>query len=164
MTSMTGTAIRDGHRLFRAALLALAYPGWPVPVTGGTDHEIARALIEASWPHNANVSTEPDNADVLLVDGPTSNGRLLKAKRGTEELPEDGATAVYVVGQSPGTEVRLTGPGIDGVSTVALPLTAQELTDRAECCAHRPLGVDLLLVTGGTIVGLPRSTRVEVIG
>jgi alpha-D-ribose 1-methylphosphonate 5-triphosphate synthase subunit PhnH len=161
---MTETAIRDGHRLFRAALLALAYPGWPVPVTGANDHEIARALIEASWPDSTNVSTEPESADVLLVEGPSSDGRLLKAPRGTEELPEEGATAIYIVHQPTSTEVRLSGPGIDGMSTVVLPLTAQELADRAVCCAHRPLGVDLLMITGGTVIGLPRSTRVEVIG
>jgi alpha-D-ribose 1-methylphosphonate 5-triphosphate synthase subunit PhnH len=161
---MTDTVIRDGHRLFRAALLALAYPGWPVPVSGGDDHEIARALIEASWPDAAAVSAEPESADVLLIDGPTSGGRLLRAPRGTEELPEDGATAIYVVHQPANTEVRLTGPGIDGMSTVSLPLTAPELTDRAVCCGQKPLGVDLLMISGGTIVGLPRSTRVEVIG
>lgn len=161
---MTDTAIRDAHRLFRSALLALAYPGWPVPVTAGDDHGIARALIEASWPDSANVSSEPDNADVLLIDGPTSDGRLLKAPRGTEEVPENGATAIYVVDQTTATQVRLSGPGIDGTSTVTLPLTAAELADRAKCCAHRPLGVDLLVISGGTIVGLPRTTRVAVIG
>jgi alpha-D-ribose 1-methylphosphonate 5-triphosphate synthase subunit PhnH len=162
--STADTAIRDAHRLFRAALLALAYPGWPVPVTGRTDHEIAHALIEAGWPAGTNVSTEPENADVLLIDGPTSDGRLRKAPRGTEELPEDGATAIYVVDRSPATQVRLSGPGIDGVNTVAFPLTARELADRATCCAQKPVGVDLLVITGGTIIGLPRSTRVEVIG
>ena len=173
------TAVLDGHRLFRAALLALAYPGRPVPAPAGTGRRLARTIVEATWPDTAPIwSNDPAlvppgrptagvaDADVLLVLGPVSRGRLLDARRGTEELPEDGATAVYVINpaDAPQTRVRLSGPGVDGISLCTLPLASGELADRANCCADPPLGVDLLAVTGGTIVGLPRTTSVEVIG
>lgn len=173
------TAVLDGHRLFRAALLALAYPGRPVPAPASTGRRLARSIVEATWPDTAPVwSSDPAllppgrpmadvaDADVLLVLGLSSCGRLLDASRGTEELPENGATAIYVIdpAEAPQTRSRLSGPGVDGISICTLPLAASELAERARCCADPPLGVDLLAVTGGTIVGLPRTTRVEVTG
>lgn len=175
----TATVVRDGHRLFRAALLALAYPGVPMPVPVSDGWEVAGALVEATWPDTASVwSADPTrsplgrpiaevpDADVLLVLGSTSHGRLLDARRGTEEWPEDGATAVYVVDPSaaPQTRTQLFGPGVNGAVAATLPLTAKELADRAACCVHRPLGVDLLMINGDTVVGLPRTTQVEVLG
>jgi alpha-D-ribose 1-methylphosphonate 5-triphosphate synthase subunit PhnH len=172
-------AARDGHRLFRTALLALAYPGRPMPAPAGSDRDLARMMLEATWPDTAPIwstdstllppgrpSAGAADADVLLVLGPTSHGRLVEARRGTEELPENGATAIYIVDPAvaPQTRVRLSGPGVADTTSVTLPLTAGELADRAVCCEHLPLGVDLLAVTGGTIVGLPRTTQVEVVG
>lgn len=169
--------VRDGHRLFRATLLAFAYPGRPVPVPTRPGRDLARAVLEANWPHTAPIAAaDPTllpaghaavgdaDADVLLVDGPSSHGRLLDARRGTEEVPENGATAIYVVDPAERTEARLSGPGIDGTSRVRLPFSAGELADRAVCCARPPLGVDLLAVVGGALVGLPRTSGVEVIG
>lgn len=173
------TAVLDGHRLFRAALLALAYPGRPVPAPASTGRGLARSIVEATWPDTTPVwsgdlalvppgrpAAGVAQADVLLVPGASSRGRLLDARRGTEELPENGATVIYVIDPAgaPQTRSRLSGPGVDGVSMCTLPLAASELADRATCCADPPLGVDLLAVTGGSIVGLPRTTSVEVTG
>ncbi len=177
----TLSAVIAGHECFRAALSALAHPGRRFPLAGAVDSEVAAcALIQSLYEPDMPICCEGDwalpvahhrvpaeQARVLLVRGPTSGGGLARAPRGSEEHPSHGATVLYVAsGESASvTDVQLRGPGVDGLLSTSLALTAAELADRAAACERRPLGVDLLLVgADGSVTGLPRSTRVEVVG
>jgi alpha-D-ribose 1-methylphosphonate 5-triphosphate synthase subunit PhnH len=103
-------------------------------------------------------------AEVLLVIGPSSHGNLTRARHGSEERPQDGATAVYVAHPGvAGTSVRVQGPGVDGHATCRLPVSADELAAREQACRQQPRGVDVLLISGGQLIGLPRTTRLEVL-
>jgi alpha-D-ribose 1-methylphosphonate 5-triphosphate synthase subunit PhnH len=163
-------AKRD-HRLFRAALLALAYPGRrlvaePARNESWSSMQLALRLVGAIWNEAADRQSAADaeEADVLLVAGETSDGLVLRARRGSEEYPERGATIIYAVSGETETRVRLHGPGVDGVLETTLPLTPQELRDRACACAASPLGIDLLVaLPDGSVLGVPRTTAVEVL-
>jgi phosphonate C-P lyase system protein PhnH len=156
--SMVGHDTVAGHRAFRALLLALALPGRDQEVPGATDGAaVAAQLLDAVW-------TSGDTS-VVVVDAGCDPVVLDDVPRGTEERPEDGATVIAVVDGAPAsTTVQLTGPGIDGALTTALPLTAGFLEARAGACAAWPLGIDVVIAgPGGRVVGLPRTTRVEVL-
>lgn len=175
------SAVVAGHHCFRAALSALAHPGRPFALGDAIDAgEGVGALVEALYEPDTPICCDDswalpfaprrvaaDEAQLLLVRGAASGGALARAPRGSEEHPSHGATVVYVATDAPAhaTAVALRGPGIDGRLRRSLPLTAAELAARATACERRPLGVDLLLIgADGAVTGLPRSTRLELIG
>jgi alpha-D-ribose 1-methylphosphonate 5-triphosphate synthase subunit PhnH len=83
---------------------------------------------------------------------------------GTDEQPHRSATAVLdVAGHGTGDRrLRATGPGIDGYADFAAPWAPPDFVDRWRANTERfPMGVDLLLVEGAQIRGLPRTTVLD---
>lgn len=80
---------------------------------------------------------------------------------GTPEYPDRSTTIVLQVASlSEGPTYELTGPGIDGVTTLRAAIGVPDLIDRlAENARRFPRGIDLLLVSGESIVALPRTTH-----
>lgn len=59
--------------------------------------------------------------------------------------------------------VRLTGPGVNGAVELQLDgLPAGFWQERARLIRY-PMGFDLLFLDGDRLIGLPRSTKVEVL-
>jgi alpha-D-ribose 1-methylphosphonate 5-triphosphate synthase subunit PhnH len=89
---------------------------------------------------------------------------LHRLERGSLLSPDLAATLVLGMQlEGDGPRLRLSGPGIDGaleVSVGGLPLGFW--TTRAEIMAF-PIGWDAILTDGSSLLGLPRTTRVEVI-
>jgi alpha-D-ribose 1-methylphosphonate 5-triphosphate synthase subunit PhnH len=62
-----------------------------------------------------------------------------------------------------GQRLRLTGPGIETFAEVALDGIAPAFwAMRAALCRY-PAGFDLFLICGAQVIGLPRSTTIEVL-
>lgn len=62
-----------------------------------------------------------------------------------------------------GQRLRLTGPGIETVAEIALDGIASGFwAFRATLCRY-PAGFDLFLISGAKVIGLPRSTSIEVL-
>lgn len=102
-------------------------------------------------------------ADHLFLDELTDTGGELTAIRcGSALYPDDGATLVAQVAHGTGQRLRFTGPGIDGFSDMMIALPSKFWAMRARLCAY-PEGFDLLLVDGRAVIGIPRSTQVEVL-
>lgn len=110
-------------------------------------------------------------ADFVFVCGVRSRGGVREAKRGRPECPEEGATVVYgmdaqPVGVSERFRVRLAGPGIPGPAGIApeMPgIPVEEWSELMTVNADYPLGVDAFFVRpSGEVMGLPRSTRIQV--
>jgi alpha-D-ribose 1-methylphosphonate 5-triphosphate synthase subunit PhnH len=82
---------------------------------------------------------------------------------GSVLYPDQGATLVMSATIGHGAPLRLTGPGIDGSADLRLGSLPDGLFDlrSARCCY--PAGIDMVFVDGCQIVGLPRSTAVEVL-
>ncbi len=81
--------------------------------------------------------------------------------QGTDEYPDRSTTVVLAAGLNE-TAVVLKGPGINGELRTILPLPAGDfLAQWADNRARFPRGVDLLLVRNGTVIGLPRTTRIS---
>ena len=106
---------------------------------------------------------EPATADHLFLDRLEGVSDALTAIRcGSALYPDDGATLVAQVAYGTGQRLRLTGPGIDGARDMVLALPAEFWAMRAQLCAY-PEGFDLLLIDGHQVIGIPRSTQIEVL-
>ncbi len=105
----------------------------------------------------------PDNADHLFLDRLDGASDALAAIRcGSALYPDDGATLVAQVAHGSGQRLRFTGPGIDGARDMTIALPPEFWAMRERLCAY-PEGFDLLLVDGRAVIGIPRSTQIEVL-
>lgn len=105
---------------------------------------------------------DPARAAFAVVDGAVPEPKLAAFNAGDDQFPDRSTTVlVQCAGFEGGEAVTLAGPGIAGRRTVALaglrPGFWAEVEDNA---AVYPLGVDLLLVHGAQVLGLPRSTQI----
>lgn len=84
--------------------------------------------------------------------------------QGTDEYPDRSTTVMLAVpALAGGAALRARGPGIaNDVMLAPQGLPHHFATERAENRDRFPRGVDLLLTAPGMVLGLPRSTRLEV--
>ncbi|RPH43311.1 MAG: phosphonate C-P lyase system protein PhnH [Burkholderiales bacterium] len=145
-----------------ALLLALTDPETPVWWEGGAD---ASAWLR--FHSGAPVAARRDAAVFALVVEPAALGRegarLADFALGTDEAPERSATLiVQLPALEGGMPMRASGPGLAAPVTLApAGLPDGFWAQWADNHARFPSGVDLVLVAGDAIVGLPRTTRVS---
>lgn len=103
-----------------------------------------------------------DHAFLSLADGPGLE-RLAQVPVGSDLYPDAGATVVAAARFDAGQSLRLTGPGIETWTDIAVDGLAEGLWRlRAARCRY-PAGFDLFLICGSSVIGLPRSTEIEVL-
>jgi len=161
---------------FEALMWSMARPGesreLPEAGLGG----IVEALIDrecVAYADNAALTRkiaetgaltgELHQADHVFLDSLDAAADALAAIRcGSALYPDEGATLVAQVSHGQGHRLRLTGPGIDGSHELALALPSAFWALRQQLCAY-PEGFELLLVDGRSVIGIPRSTQIEVL-
>ena len=149
--------------LFDSGLLAMASVFLYAEVThhyqGILDFEMVRALCGSK-------SVEAEAADYLFFDNPEKE-HLQSAKTGRPESPELNATLIFCCPKNDheaNSEVVLSGPGINGSKKVFLPVSRQFIETVQEKNEDFPMGIDLFFITdNSTLLGLPRTTQIEVI-
>jgi alpha-D-ribose 1-methylphosphonate 5-triphosphate synthase subunit PhnH len=103
----------------------------------------------------------PGAAMFAFAEASAAAALLPALATGDDRYPDRSATLIVAVpALAGGLPVVLTGPGVDGV----VELSAAGLDEAfwnaiADNHARYPLGVDLVIVAGDEVVGLPRSTR-----
>ena len=161
---------------FDALLWALSRPGLVRALPEPGEAPIINALLDRECRvHSADPLlipeimrtgaevTDIDAADHVFLATMTSLAALDQVALGSDLYPDDGATVIVRARIGTGPAVRLTGPGIDGDLTLGLDgLPSGFWTVRAERMRY-PMGFDLFLLDGDRVVGLPRSTTVEVL-
>jgi alpha-D-ribose 1-methylphosphonate 5-triphosphate synthase subunit PhnH len=179
----------DAQRIFRQILQAMARPGQivpldrlpdaPAPMSGGTA-AVALSLFDLDTPlwlsdelrknagaylafHTGAPLTEniADASFLLLADGHALPD-LSEVAIGDAEYPERAATIIIQVDRlqiAPGR--RLRGPGILGHVDIRVDGLAEEFWAAFEA-SHRlfPLGFDVILVAGESILALPRTVSI----
>lgn len=121
------------------------------------------ALRQAVVETGAAVAGEIGTADhVFLERLPEDLVPLSFINCGSALYPDDGATVAIGAGIGQGQRLRLSGPGIEGVREVSLALPEGFWRLREELCLY-PEGFDLFVVEARAVVGIPRSTKVEVL-
>lgn len=182
--------VLGAQSVFRATMDALARPGMvqsipsdaapPPPLTPELgalaltlcdhdtlvwlDPELAASEAVTGWLAfhcGAPLTADPAQAQFALVSAARHLPRLDTLGQGTDEYPDRSTTVVLAVGADT-RPVTLKGPGIKDRLTTELPLPGGDfLAQWAENRERFPRGVDLLLVRDGTLVGLPRTTRIS---
>jgi len=173
---------RANRHNFRASLEALARPGAVYllePVLGSGLLAMASLLLfgETTYFYQGNrdfgiiratcgtTSARVEEADYIFAD--KENLEILqKAKEGASESPELGATLLFGWTGQEGrkTGVCLSGPGVQGILETSLPLSPEFIRRLQEKNEQFPLGVDLYLIgSDHSLLGLPRTTRIEVL-
>ena len=176
---------------FKAVMDALARPGTIQAVTDGAappapmgraagaialalcDHDtpvhLSPAMIESgiqAWLafHTGTLVTEDrGEAAFAFIDAGAALPPLSTFAAGTQDYPDRSTTVVFEIQSlDGGPALLLEGPGIDGmieIAPVGLPPHFENMW--AENGALYPRGVDVLLASGGEILGLPRTTRIR---
>jgi len=188
MTVATTNPAFESQAAFRAAMDAMARPGEiktlrgpaaPAPLAPATaalvrhlaDYETPIWLDEQlsipavkNWIRfqtGAPITEDKSAAAFALVAEPLRMPDLTQFALGTEEYPDRSTTVIVQVESFRGAPIVITGPGIkDRRSFAAEPLPNDFI---ARLSANRelfPRGVDVMLVAGGEIIGLPRSVRI----
>ncbi|MEO7223748.1 MAG: phosphonate C-P lyase system protein PhnH [Devosia sp.] len=110
----------------------------------------------------APLTTDPTRAQFALISSADALPPLDHFALGTDEYPDRSTTiALKLPSLRGGADLTLRGPGINDHAHIApqgLPLDflAQWTANRGQF----PRGVDLLLVSGAEVLGLPRTTRI----
>ena len=183
--------VGDAQRVFRTLLAALSRPGVPqtladLPAAPPPLHAATGAVLLtladyetplwlqtptdelAAWLRfhcGMPLLAAPEAAGFAVIDRPLAMPPLGAFAQGLPEYPDRSATLiVQVTGFAP-DGLRLAGPGIDGECRVGIAgLPSGFWRAWQDLQAHAPLGVDLLFVAGDAVLGMPRSTRVEISG
>lgn len=86
---------------------------------------------------------------------------LAQAKAGTMVYPDRSATLVIGARLGGGRSLTLSGPGLPQPLTIQVADLPEEFWPLRQAHNHYPLGWDIFLVDGTTVVGIPRSTAIE---
>jgi len=154
---------QDIAPLFDSGLLAMASVFLYAEVThhygGGLDFEMVRALCGSK-------AVGAEAADYLFFDNPEKEN-LMGAKTGSPESPEMNATLIFFCptgDHEKSSQVVLSGPGINGSREVVIPVSRGFIETLQEKNEDFPMGIDLFFITDdNTLLGLPRTTHIEVI-
>lgn len=144
-----------------------AYVVVPVGVRGGVAAACVRCLTPGTLeaPHLGatcivECSTLLGRGRTGSVMGSSSNVSLAAA----DEDGEPGSVAAAAANAQVATVWRITGPGVDGSTSIACDRT-DALRARLERGDEFPCGIDMVLVDGaGHVVAVPRSSAIERVG
>ncbi|MFN8720679.1 MAG: phosphonate C-P lyase system protein PhnH [Rhodospirillales bacterium] len=109
------------------------------------------------------IAASPADARFAVVTDPLAMPGLHEFAPGEDLYPDRSATLlVQVAGFGEGRALRLTGPGIRGSAELRVAgLPDGFAAAWADNATLYPLGVDVVLVAGDRVVGLPRTVRME---
>ncbi|WP_321897321.1 phosphonate C-P lyase system protein PhnH [Burkholderia cepacia] len=186
-----GDPIHDAQAAFRGLLKALSRPGTRVPLPGSEMPPapmgaalaaVALTLADGDCPvwldaaldsadihrylhihTNAARVAAPEAAVIALIAEPQDMPQFSVFRNGEAAYPDRSATIVIQVpALEGGGTVTLRGPGIETATKIA-PRGLPDWFWPAwiENTSRYPLGVDIFLVDRGSVIGLPRTTKVE---
>jgi alpha-D-ribose 1-methylphosphonate 5-triphosphate synthase subunit PhnH len=143
-----------------ASLLALTDYSTPVHL----HHDDSTFGDALRFHASAPLTRDAMEASFVYIDDARNMPSLKGFSQGEPETPENAATLfIRVPSLTEGEALNWSGPGIEAKSAVRVAgLTREFWRERAALTAQFPCGVDCYFVAGGSIVGLPRTTRVEV--
>lgn len=120
-------------------------------------------LVAADWPLLQVKQVDAEQADYIFCDG--SKVPDFEPRLGTLSCPDESATVVIKVNSLSGSDLRLklAGPGIQHSALAGIQgLDKSWLEIRQDWVCAFPLGVDFFIVDDTQVLGLPRTTIVEV--
>lgn len=160
---------------FEALMWALSRPALPQRLPTPGFGAIIDALIDrecrvfaddpdlASHAGRAGAELVPVlRADHVFFSDFASLAPLHELPVGSDLYPDDGATLVISARFGEGEDLRFTGPGIDGSLTERIGGLPEGFWNLRRDLIRYPMGFDIFLIDGDNVIGVPRSTIVEV--
>ncbi len=160
---------------FEALLWALSRPGMPRRLPQAGESQIISALLDREC---RAYSVEPrllpeimrtgaeiaeiEDADHVFLSEMPSVDDLSRVPIGSDLYPDDGATVVLRARLGQGQPVAFSGPGVDGVLTLQIDGLPAGFWPARSALLRYPMGFDLFILDGAQVIGVPRSTKVEV--
>ena len=143
-----------------AVLLTLADQETPLQLCAELKSE--QVLTNIHFHTGAALANRPEDIHLAVWDDQLQPAELSALPHGSEVSPEFGATLVVQVATLEGSDgLQLSGPGIEKQREISpsLPTALRNyLLGRPQ---RFPLGLDIILTSGGRLMALPRTTRVE---
>ena len=176
MTALQRSATEiNANATFDALLWALSRPGQIRRLPAPSDAPIVEALIDrecrvyAADPRlmprvlqtGAEI-TDPALADFAFFGVMAEARDLCNVRVGSDLYPDDGATVILNARFDLGPVLRLKGPGVEDACKVQIGGLPEGFWDLRTRLLRYPMGFDLFLRDGDAVMGLPRSTHVEV--
>lgn len=172
LLEVTFEAPKAAHASSSGLLLALLEPGsllWLSPSLADTD-----AATWIVFHTDCKLTPHPHEADFAWIKHWDELPALECFALGTDEYPDHSTTCVIDIA-APSTQtvtapsLTLTGPGIAVTSTIeqlsATPLQVEGFVEQwSNNQASFPRGVDVFFTTSTGLIGLPRTTRIQVSG
>lgn len=121
------------------------------------------AALTAQAMQTGAVLAPPEQADHLFLTALEHADFLTRLPQGSDLHPEAAATLVCTARLGRGPRLRLTGPGCDGAVEVQIDGLPDGFWQTRAQVLRYPLGFELFLVDANRVLGLPRSTKVEVL-
>ena len=145
-----------------AAAIALTLFDQDTPVW--LDSRLAATMDVAKWIKfhtSAPVIADPAICAFAVVADAAALPSFEQFAFGSGEYPDRSTTIILQVASlTEGPAYELRGPGIDGATILRAAIGVPDLLDRLALNASLfPRGIDLVLVSGESIVALPRTTR-----
>lgn len=143
-------------RLSRAAgtlILTLCDPETPIFLAGAYDCDDLRKWIA----FHSGAPFGPAAQCSFAVGTWMDLTPLTQFPMGCADYPDRSATLIVETGGTPLEEHVITGPGVKGSGTIALPSTAEFIENNMRF----PLGLDFFFTAEDTLTAMPRSTRVQ---
>ena len=169
---VTFEAPKASHASASGLLLALLEPGsllWLSPSLVHTD-----AATWIVFHTDCKITPHQHEADFAWIKHWDELPALEGFALGTDEYPDHSTTCVLDLADPNTTtiatpSIMLTGPGIVNTSTIELlaatPAQAEGFAEQwAKNYASFPRGVDLFFATSTGLIGLPRTTRIQIAG
>ncbi|EJJ24779.1 phosphonate C-P lyase system protein PhnH [Rhizobium sp. CF142] len=163
---------------FDALMWALARPGRSQPLPFPGLLALAESLLDRECSFfcsderlkadiartGANAVALPQAEYVFTSIGERSDISALSAMLSGNLLYPDVSATIFGEAQiGSGTRLRLTGPGVNGSIDIAVGGVHLDFWAlRAEAIRY-PLGWDIYLADGASLIGIPRSTKIEVL-
>ena len=164
---------------FEALMWALSRPGQVHEMPGKGFWTLAESLLDRECSFHA-----PDDASLgamlaatgarraplaeadyvfTAIDSAEKVEALSSLRIGTLAYPDDAATLFATARLGSGQRLRLTGPGIKDNVTIEVGGVDPGFWQMRRKAIRYPLGWDLYLVDGKRLLGIPRSTTIEVL-
>ncbi len=121
-------------------------------------------LEDQDWPLMQAGQSDPSHADYIYCDGRKTLD--VEPRIGSLSSPDESATLVIEIDSLVGKTLplRLQGPGIEDQCDISMDgLNMHWLEMRNDWVSAFPLGVDILFVDKHNLIGLPRTTHLEVL-
>jgi len=143
-----------------ATLLCLTDYTTPVWLAHGDEHPAAAWL---AFHTGARTAAKVENAQFAVLALGAAAPLLSDFAAGDDCYPDRSATLIVECRDFiNGAKVRLSGPGIhDAVEIAPRGLRPSFWTEMAGNAVRFPLGVDVFLTAADSVIGLPRSSRIQ---